>query len=176
VRENHATADYLMISVRRPGRTFSIIRPGHLQREPSGIVEPPFGNRATLLSRARFKFGLYSLDVGETEARNCAAGKRLVWVQESLGSLFDMIGLGKQQVCGISQPRDAVDHKGSLERQPINWQHIGQIAQELRRIDFAQARCDGGIHGLFGTSKPSGANVYNVHRKVLLRSAAQRRA
>jgi hypothetical protein len=46
--------------VRRPGRTFSIIRPGHLQREPSGVVERHrSGNPATSLGRRQFKFDVY---------------------------------------------------------------------------------------------------------------------
>ena len=75
-----------------------------------------------------------------------------------------MVRLGKQQVGGISQPRGAVDHKGSLEGQPIDREHLGQIGQELRRIDFEQLRCGLKINGPFGPSEPIVAGP--VHEAV----------
>jgi hypothetical protein len=130
--------------VRRPGRTFSIIRPGHLQREiirpghlqrePPGVVErhvPAIQQRRWAVDSSNLMLFARCGGTGLPNSRSSLVG--------SLRSLLDMVSLGKQQVGGISQPRGAVDHKGSLEGQPIDREHVGQIAQELRRIDFAQA-------------------------------------
>jgi hypothetical protein len=174
-RKRSGMADYLRDQCAGRGEFSPSFAPATSSASRPVLSSHHSGNRATLLSRRRFKFDVYLLDGGETQARQFAE-KQLVRVQESLRSLLDMVGLGKQQVGGISQPRGAVDHKGSLERQPIDRQHIGQIAQELSGIDFAKARCNDRIDGLFGASEPSGTKVYNVHPKVLLRDTAQRGA
>src|SRR5215831_19544184 len=82
-----------------------------------------------------------------------------------------MIGFGNQKVCGMSQPSDAINDKAGLKGKPLNRKHVRQIAQQLRRIDFAKTCRDLGINRRFGTSEPSSAYVHNVHPKVLLRSA-----